>query len=551
MARNVRDPLMVTQLYNEWLSFPEGSNERGDVVRRYCEFFGVSRTTCHADFNRLSKGDRLKEVVNRKPKTKNISKSSKTAEIAMIVAKIKAGTIVGQNGVALSTEDALYAAIKSGMISQEDAKHRATIDKQLHKMGVSAKKLKVKRISTELIADYPNYCWIADATPIRHYYFNLKDEDLTYDPKLEQKSSHIEQVLERYSLAKIWVYRVVDMYSKSYFQMAYSPKPKGKAKHGGENSSDWLDMLIKAMLEKERIPTNGVPKLLMTDRTCGIHANISKNFLLRLGIENRQRDPENPSAGGGVESRHWQFQRQFEIKIVKSDIHTLEELNRYLTNFMVFDNERKGLYAKWLEGVKTNPIRKVTQKNIHDATVVETDRVVTNYGTVQIKNQHWLVDGDVLPGDKVTVYKNLDGEWCIQTSQGMIYSLVKGKAQRNVKTFDIMDNKGEIVGKTENDIRREEVKRNKIQFPTEFWLPEESNVRYFPVVGEATNTHHAMATDCTSVSDGLSYIVGETGTLKTEDESAVKEALNEVLKEYGIIPREMLKDLVNTLLKTA
>ena len=569
MERLVRDPILVHQFFLDWKGFPEGSKERGDIIESYCNTFGVSRQTAYKDMGKLLKGEKLSTVSglsNKKKSVVDIEKKNKRIEQALIIARIKSAVDIGKKGKPASTEDAINAAIKKGEISSEDALSRSTLDRAMDSIGVSSKKLNAKRYSARLVAEYSNHCWVADATPISHYFFSFKKGDLVFDKTVDIRSYHIESVLEKKELAKIWVYRVVDLYSKQYFQKVFAPKGRTKgAKYGGENSMDWLETLRCCMLPKtdlihpkdgrvyKNIPMQGVPKLLMTDQTCGLHADISKAFLQRLGIEHRQRDVNNPSGGGAVESRHGHFQRQYENKIVREDIASLEELEFYMSAFSSYDNQKKGYSTKWLEGTKKVPVRIVTLENLHDATVVQADRVVNNWGCISISTIEYTVPSDVVPGEKVTAFRNFEGKWCIQREDGTIHPLIEGRIKKNVETYEIMDGKGDLAKDSENDKNREFVKNNPIKFSTDAWLPEPVNkVIAFPVRNTVnTETHSTMSGDVSSVEKSLDYLKRESGKEFTKEETeTLKNALDQYLKSEGKVPSDVLHDFLNIIIKT-
>ncbi|EMO64152.1 hypothetical protein LEP1GSC133_0811 [Leptospira borgpetersenii serovar Pomona str. 200901868] len=216
----------------------------------------------------------------------------------MTIALIKRGGKVGRQGYGVSTELALTAAENEGLIPRGKYT-RSTADRLLNQLGISTRLVDTPSVATELISPYPNHCWIVDATVKNHYFLNIKKDRIDYRSDIKYDSSHGMDILEKHSLKRIWDYFIVDNYSKSYLMMTFAPDPKtAGAKHGGENTADWITFLTYAMMIKDdlRIPIQGIPKLIFCDKGSGLNSDHMKSFLGILGVEVRNHFPRHASA---------------------------------------------------------------------------------------------------------------------------------------------------------------------------------------------------------------------------------------------------------------
>ncbi|MDI7157177.1 integrase [Leptospira santarosai] len=539
-------------------------SDKKEIILTFAKQFGVSKETIY---------DRFREIENGVSRTivagySGVSQTRKPTDQLeeqkahmMTIALIKRGGKVGRQGYGVSTELALTAAENEGLIPKGKYT-RSTVDRLLNQFGISTKLVDTPSVATELISPYPNHCWIVDATMKNHYFLNIKKNRIDFRSDIKYDSSHGMDIMEKHSLKRIWDYVIVDNYSKSYLMMTFAPDPKtAGAKHGGENTSDWIEFLTYAMLIKDdlRIPIQGIPKLIFCDEGSGLNSNHMKSFLGRLGIEIRTHFPGHASAKGAVESRIGAYKRTFGVTINKGKIYSLDELRNYDNRYLIFDNNKSGAFQKWADGIKEHPITKATRKNIQDALVTEDEKTITAYGTIQIDKQHFFVSSELPRGTKVTVFTNSENSRCVQTDDGRIF-VVKpyGKIQRNIETFQILDGRGHEVRTSELQNLRKEIQKISREFKEnikqESYL-RETNITFFPAQGEEAETHVTMApTKILKVDEAIAYVFNETGftadEIGEEDLDAMREVFGKFIDQLGHVPSETLYKIVNIYLGT-
>ncbi|MDV6237835.1 DDE-type integrase/transposase/recombinase [Leptospira ellisii] len=539
-------------------------SDKKTIILTFAEQFGVSKETIYDRFREIENGVSRTIVagysgVAQVRKTKSQLEEEKAH--MMTIALIKRGGKVGRQGYGVSTDLAITAAENEGLIPRGKYT-RSTADRLLNQLGISTKLVDTPSVATELISPYPNHCWFVDATVKNHYFLNIKKERIDFRSDIKYDSSHGMDILEKHSLKRIWDYFIVDNYSKCYLMMTFAPDPKtAGAKHGGENTADWIAFLTYAMLAKSdsRIPIQGIPKLIFCDEGSGLNSNHMKSFLGRLGIEVRTHLPGRASAKGAVEARVGAYKRSFGVTINKNKIYSLDELRNHDSRYLIFDNNKKGGFQKWVDGTKENPITKASQKNIQDALVTETEKVITAYGTIRIDNQQFFVSPDLPRGTKVVVFTNSEGNRCVQSDDGRIFQVRPyGKIQRDIETYEILDDLGHEIRQTELQILRKQIQKVSREFKekirSESYL-RETNITYFPPQGEEAETHVAMApSKIMKIDEAITYVFNETGftadEIGEEDLETMREVFGRLIDRFGEVPTGSLYEIVNIYLGT-
>ncbi len=563
MARREIDITILNERYTMWKNASSRSDKR-KVVLIFAEQFGVSKETIYDRFREIENGVSRTIVAGysgvsqiRKSKHQQDAERSHMITIALI----KRGGKVGKQGYGVSTELAITAAENEGLIPRGKYT-RSTVDRLLNQLGISTKLIDTPTVATELTSPYPNHCWIVDATMKNHYFLNIAKSRIDYRNDIKYDSSHAIDILEKHFLKRIWDYFIVDNHSKAYLRMTFAPDPRTPgAKHGGENTADWITFLTWAMLIKSdlRIPIHGIPKLLFCDEGSGLNSDRMKTFLGRLGIEIRTHFPGHASAKGAVESRIGAYKRTFGVTINRNRIYSLDELQDYDNRYAIYDNNRSGSFKKWNDGTKVFPITKATQKSIQDALVIETEKTITAYGTIRINNEHFFVSSEIPRGTNVSVFTNHEGNRCAQTDDGKIF-VVKpyGKIQRDIETFEISDGRGKEVSTSELQTLRKMIQKESQKFKEKI-KPEsylkDTNITYFPAPGDESKTHVSMAPDkILKVDEAIAYVFNETGftadDLGVEDLDAMREVFTKYIQTMGYVPSETLYKIVNIYLKT-
>ncbi|MBW0432297.1 integrase [Leptospira yasudae] len=539
-------------------------SDKKTIVITFAEQFGVSKETIYDRFREIENGV-SRTIVAGYSGVAQVRKAKAQLEEEkahmMTIALIKRGGKVGRQGYGVSTELALIAAENEGLIPKGKYT-RSTVDRLLNQFGISTKLVDTPSVATELISPYPNHCWIVDATMKNHYFLNIKKNRIDFRSDIKYDTSHGMDIMEKHSLKRIWDYVLVDNYSKSYLMMTFAPDPKtAGAKHGGENTADWITFLTYAMMIKDdlRIPIQGIPKLIFCDEGSGLNSNHMKSFLGRLGVEVRNHFPGHASAKGAVESRIGAYKRTFGVTINRGTIYSLDELRSYDNRYLIYDNNKSGAFQKWADGIKDHPITKTTRKNIQDALVTEDEKVITAYGTIQIDKQHFFVSSELPRGTKVTVFTNSENSRCVQTDDGRIF-VVKpyGKIQRNIETFEILDGRGHEARRSDLDQLRTWIQKTSQEFKEKIKLESylrDTNITYFPPQGEDAETHVAMApAKILKVDEAISYVFNETGftadEIGEENLEAMREVFGKYIDQHGFVPPEKLYKIVNIFLQT-
>ncbi len=563
MSRREIDITILNERFTMW-KHATSRFEKKNVVLTFAEQFGVSKETIYDRFREIENGVSRTIVagysgVAQVRKTRSQLEEEKAHMLT--IALIKRGGKVGKQGYGISTDLAITAAENEGLIPRGKYT-RSTVDRLLNQLGISTKLVDTPSVATELMSPYPNHCWIVDATMKNHYFLNIKKNRIDFRSDIKYDSSHGMDIMEEHSLKRIWDYFIVDNYSKSYLMMTFAPDPKTiGAKHGGENTADWITFLTYAMMIKGdlRIPVQGIPKLIFCDKGSGLNSDHMKIFLGRLGAEVRIHMPGHASAKGAVESRVGAYKRSFGVTINKGKIYSLDELRNYDNRYLIFDNNKSGAFQKWADGIKDHPITKTTRKNIQDALVTEEEKVITAYGTIQIDKQHYFVSSELPRGTKVTVFTNSENSRCVQTDDGRIFNVKPyGKIQRNIETFEILNDRGHEVRQSELQQLRKHIQETSQKFKEtikqESYL-RDTNITFFPAQGEDAETHVAMApAKILKVDEAITYVFNETGFTADEigenDLDAMREVFGKFIDQLGFVPSETLYKIVNIYLGT-
>lgn len=557
------DIMVLTERHQMWRSVAKRSDKKR-IVEQAADHFGVTKATVYDRFRELDNDVNRSVVAGYQVKKVHRKSEHELEEILsdmIVIAKIKMGGKVGKSSYGISTELALIAAENMGYISKGKYT-RSTADRWLSYFGLTLKQIENPSLATELVSPYSNHVWFVDATVKNHYYLNIRKNRIDLNGDIRHDISHGMDILEKEGLKRIWDYALVDNYSKAYLMMTFAPDPKTPgAINGGENMADWITFLTYAFNPKNNpaIPIYGLPQLIVCDKGSGLMSDSMKKFLTTHGVDIRSHEAGNSSAKGAVESRIGAFKRTFGVTINKKQIYTIEELNSYNERFIIYDNQKKGLYQKWVEGTKNIPLRKPTNKTIADARVSEMSRVVKRSRTVSIDGIEYFTSSDIDKGTRVSIFTDAEGNRACQSPEGKIYPLKPyGKVQRDPLTFKILDGREEDMHQTEVQKLRERVKKESLKFKENI-SPEkylkDSNMAFFPVKGEEIETHSPMAPEqVEKLEDAVRFVLIETGY--TEEEigeetmAVLRQSLNLMLSELGYIPGGHLHKIVNIYLST-
>jgi uncharacterized protein YnzC (UPF0291/DUF896 family) len=564
MAKNEIDITILNERYAMWDN--AGKLEKGIIIRTFAHQIGLTPSSVYRRFQDIKRGVDRTIVAGYTGKKRQRKSDDELAEIRrdmITIANIKVGGKVGKQGYGTATDLAIIAAENRGWI--ERGKYsRSTVDRWLKAMGISINLIDTPKVATELYSPYPNHCWIVDATVKNHYFLNIKEGGrLEYRNDIKYDASHGIDIMETQGLKRIWDYFIVDNFSKAYMMMSFAPDPRTPgAIKGGENTQDWITFLTWCFLQSDnsKIPIHGLPKIIFSDKGSGLESKAMTTFLGRLGIEVRTHMPGHASAKGAVESRIGAYKRSYGVTINRSKLYELDELRDYDNRFMIYDNQKKGLFQKWVEGTKEHPITVVTQKAIQDALVSERIVTIGAYGCFTLNKEQHFVSNELPRGTKVILFTNKEGNRCVQSDDGRIFDVKPyGRAKRNIETYEIMDGRGDDIQNQDVHRLREEIKKTARAFkekinPADYLV--ETNLSFFPpkTAGEV-ETHVAMAPDkVVRVEDAVRYVLNETGLTEEEigsdDMQLLREAFIASIANYGYVSSDILHRLCNIFLSS-
>jgi hypothetical protein len=529
----IYDKYLLVEFANR-LHEAQSKKDKGEVIAWFMDRTGVSRGTVYRIIEKLQRKESITNIAavkqNRKSRKSDIELAQEKRDMLTLSA------IKCQQGIdkkKIPTERAI--AIAESMGYWKKGKYaRTKADRLLEKYKINGRHIKNQPFARQLKADYPGHVFVVDATPIDHYY-------LTLDRKVEPYyappgDKHLDDVLSQKNLSKIWVYYLVDMYSKAFISMPFASLPKGaNSKKAGENADDWYDFLKFCLLPKNNFispfedceppfldcPVEGQPTILFCDEGSGIgRSKLIKNLCGNLGIKIVTHMPGNPRAKGVVEGRISAFKRSYESMIAPGHIKDINQLIYFYQTWTDYHNEEKGAYDKWRKGVKNNPIIRLTDQNFKDASVTYVYRVIDAYGCISIDNKSFFVTEDESwKGEKVQVYKSYAREGGLRYSvllDKKIVPCLEGKPSHGfeeIKSFKASEgakNREEVKALT-GQIRRKQI--------FEDMLPEqkEAKIRHLPNRHTTKKVHTPLVQDkFYSVENAFDWVLHQNGLFAEE-----------------------------------
>ena len=567
------DPILLQEFYRAWKGAPPGSKARGEVIRKAI-LSGYSRGSIHRKFNQLEAGENLLQVADG---TKRRGKSRRSAaEIARdrkeILAIAGLLQVFNRDGRTISRETAARLAWQEGETSVLRDRH--WVDRKLLEFGLTPQQMNREKRAVRWEAEYPMQCVMVDASPADQVFFNFKKKHFELHD-VNWKDKHLDDHLEKNGLRKTFVYAAVELYSRAYFVRYYAPDPvSGKSRNGGENSEDWFDFLIRLFMAKQdvrigqklyTIPLFGVPEMVYSDRGSGLTS--LSGFLLRIGSRLETHLPGNPRAKGAVERRIGAWKQQYERFLAREFVESLEDLRSWADQWMVHDNYIKGYYRKLVEGSRLKPIRTITEKNVHDATVGAQTRKVKKHHTIDFEGSEYLIeDSEILPGQTVLVYRTITGRINIQDQKTLRIIPVEQKGTGAVRvkpgSFQFQDGRKNLP-ETDFDLNRSQaiVEGSRIRraMTLDSMRPPDidprRNIRLMPIQNTAPiKTHSSIPPEqFGSVESARLYLISETGLtddlLPDDIRDRMYSVMDGMMETSGYISRDFVLDMRNALLE--
>jgi hypothetical protein len=296
-----------------------GQKERKAVLSLYSEQMGYS----HQALYRIARENGFR--TGRKRRTDK-GKSVVTKRQVDFVAALMYETRREVKGPIMPVECALEIAIDNGLIEAG----QISVDRMsdlLREHQINKAALKAPEPCTSMRSLYPNHVHVFDVSVCIQYYLKggkgmaIMDERDFYKNKLDNYLAIKTRLLR---------YVIVDHFSGAFYLYYYDAK--------GENQDLLYNFVSQAWAHKndERYPFRGVPFVVLMDSGA---ANTSKRtvaFLRRLGIEIPPGLPYNAQRQGTVEVQHNIIEARFESKLRIQPAHTIEDLNQWALDFMIY-----------------------------------------------------------------------------------------------------------------------------------------------------------------------------------------------------------------------
>ncbi|EMK22406.1 DDE-type integrase/transposase/recombinase [Leptospira kirschneri] len=550
------DPDLFYEFYSAWRDAPS-KHAKGEMMRKASSTFGLSEDAIRRRFEKYKTGSDLSIVSGEKKGKRKSNLNPERMDLreneAKIIAEIVYSNLSGKNPIPLSMEIAIRKARNSGQIHLPWT--ISTANRWLNRLGLGRHEMRTAEASRTWKEPYSNSTHMVDASVANRYYLNPRGK-IERRAFLDDKDE--ETAMFKDGLIKVWIYVLVDVYSKAFFMRAYGGKPLTPgAKHRGENSVDYLDFFKRAWLPKDdrRIPFEGIPEFLYCDEGSGLKA--VRTALSRLGIVMRTHTPGRPQAKGPVERRIGLFKNIVEPAIDGKRFADLDEFNELLRLYTIHENQIRGTFDLWHSGTKIKPVQRITEQNFYEATVAFDSRVVNNYGCIEYRNHSYGVALDLV-GQKITLFKDREGNLVAEDRLGNLY-ICNPDGARSVSQGTGFETQSADNWKKSDRMRlresiREGAKKQRKISTIEDLYPESEleNLRYFPANAIPVETSATIApAEFLDTETAWSYIERRLLAYRSEMPEqlvgAIQQRLESSISLRGSISNQEVYDLLNIL----
>lgn len=564
------DKELVADFVNR-MNRAQSKRERGARMRDFRELTGLSKSTAYNILKKANEGVPYAEITagkqQRKPRKSEFEREQEKRD-ALTISAIK--MLPGEHAKAIPTELAIPMAENRGLIPVGKY-DRCRMDRLLKLHQVNARSVRLTKAGRPITAQYPGHVFVVDATPIDHYYLTLDMRVKPYDAP--QGDKHLDDLLAREGLYKIWVYYLVDMASKAFLLRPFAGLPKNpNSRNLGENSDDWIEFLRWCFLPKYGTPSplhdrpaplrdcpiEGAPAVLWCDKGSGIGNNTLVNRMcLRMGIEVKPHFPGNPRAKGVVESRISAFKRRYEPLIRKNTITNINELIYFYQAWADYHNKTYGFYDAWQKGVTDHPLIRVSPQNLHDAMVSNVVRHINGMGCVAIDGNEWFVAfEEKYLNTKCTIYRPpvRDNEirYIAELHDNTIRSLVPASSIAHdfddIKSFPKTE-----LERNRDDARALSKSIGKFISYSDTLPPEkDTKIVRFPSPSMALRTHSPFVPETFESGDeALRWLLNQTALFLEEIPAGEREVIvngfSMAMNRIGHIPGSSVLELANIL----
>lgn len=379
--------------------------QRGRIVEEYLPILGCNRGTFYKEMKKFGFD------AGKKPrKDKDVRRTPITDEQLRMIAGAMKKSKRKKRKCTMPATVAVEIAAQAGVVPPDTVDKVSTINRLLRKTGMSkghqmrnwtTDDHKIPAFYTPLVSEHPNEWHCFDITPCTQYYFNKKglrqrDENLQlYGGKLKYFKD-IRDHLLRYVI----VDHKSDVFFFRYFYAA------------GEKITNLVDFLYEAWAPKndEKFIFQGVPVNLYLDKGSANTSQYIQNMCKNLKINLHTHKAGNPRAKGKVEGYMKIIQEQFESRLSLNPATSLEELNKWAYEWMVWFNaakmHRRTQYARmalWSALIKSDFLRTIESKELFFKSVKSKPfpAIVSSARTITVDSEEYLVKGNVNPREQV------------------------------------------------------------------------------------------------------------------------------------------------------
>lgn len=319
------------------------TDKKSQVIARWAETLKISPRTLYRHFEKKVKTHYPQKVAN---------------DDLMKIAAIKFSTL-DKKGDSLSTTDTIDELKRLGVLTDFNFV-RSTIDRQMKKQRLNITSLTQPSPAIHLVSYFPNQVHEIDATVAPTYYLDNLNR-IAWDPFAQARHRRKATTDYKLILYSGWDHFSGTLYARYFLALA-------------ENSPDLFQFLYDFWSKKKdsALPFHGFPtQYLYTDQGGIWKSRPIESLMTRLqkivGCKHQKHLPGEPRATGGVEASMRtlkRFEKKLRIRIKSGQKPNLEELNKWLYEFLVDLNnnpshgkENKSRSQRWLEFVESTHLK--------------------------------------------------------------------------------------------------------------------------------------------------------------------------------------------------
>ncbi len=258
---NIREESMKA-IIAEYKHAPS-KKEKGQVIQNWAGYLGMSKSKIYRNKTEyLGGSDINKRADNGKAR---VNKPEIFKRDLMRIA----GFLKTTGG---TTDESIKVLYDKGLLDKKYA--LTTITRHLRNQKLNLRSYKAEKAnSVRLVSPYSNYCMMVDATVGNIYHIRNKNKTkLEFHDSITSDTTHKEDRMRKQGLEKVWVYYMVDHFSRLYDLIAFS------GAHLGENSHHWYRALCQFFRKY------GIPKYIYADKGWFNPLKLDSLFLILLDI---------------------------------------------------------------------------------------------------------------------------------------------------------------------------------------------------------------------------------------------------------------------------